>query len=203
MTETKHLQPAALEPVQAPETSAPKAITSTQRVLDAVRDLRALGQTATRDTVAELTGLKLSIVDDRLRDLVGETKLKRLLRGIYELVETYPPSRNISKTILDSGYVLIEMTGRPGVEDVVLHLTPSEDRALAQLSVGAAGQAILINSTNQHLFLATELAAKVEKQDRELKSMRELLRDKLDARQMDLLGVTGPEDVESREGSKP
>lgn len=184
-------------------TAPPKAIPSTERVFDAVRDLRAMGQIATRDTVAELTGLKLSIVDDRLRALVDDGLLKRLLRGIYELVETYAPPRNISKTILDSGHVLIEITGRPGVEDVILHLTPCEDRALAQLSVGAAGQAILINSTNQHLFLATELAAKVERQERELKSMRELLREKLDARQLNLLGANGLEDAEIREGSKP
>lgn len=170
-------------------TSAAPAITSTQRVFDAVRDLRAADQIATRETVAELTSIKLSVVDDRLRALVDDGKLKRLLRGIYELVESYPPTRNISKTILDSGYTLVEISGRDGAEDVVLHLTPSEDRALSMLSVGAAGQAILINSTNQHLFLATELAAKVEKQGRELKAMRELLRDKLDARQMDLLGI--------------
>ncbi len=168
-------------------TSAAPAITSTQRIFDAVRDLREVDQIATRETVAELTGLKMAIVDDRLRALVDDGKLKRLLRGVYELVETYPQTRNISKTILDSGYVMIEIAGRKDEPDIVLHLTPSEDRALSMLSVGAAGQAILINSTNQHLFLATELAAKVEAQGRELKAMRELLREKLDTRQMELL----------------
>lgn len=173
-------------PIAEPEAAAaPKAITSTQRIFDAVRDLRSLEQIATRETVAELTGLKLSVVDDRLRALIDDGKLKRLLRGIYELVETYAPPRNISKTILDSGHVLIEITGRPGVEDVILHLTPCEDRALAQLSVGAAGQAILINSTNQHLYLATELAAKVEKLERELKAHKAY---RPNAMQVDLLG---------------
>lgn len=180
MTETDVQQPHA-----AGAATPSKAITSTDRVFDAVRDLRALGQTATRDTVAELTGIKLAVVDDRLRALVDDGKLKRLLRGIYELVEAYPPSRNISKTILDSGYVMIEITGRAGAEDVVLHLTPSEDRALSLLSVGAAGQAILIQSTNQHLFLATELAAKVEKQDREIKALKAA--QKLDDRQGTLI----------------
>jgi len=149
-----------------------KPIPSTIRVLEAVRELRAKDQIATRETVAELTGLKLSIVDDRLSALVGDVKLKRLLRGVYELVEEYPPTRNISKTILDSGYIMIEIAGRDGAQDVVLHLTPSEDRALAMLSVGATGQAILINSTNQHLYLATELAARVERLERENKAIR-------------------------------
>lgn len=183
-------------------TEPPKSIPSTVRVFGAVRDLRSLGQIATRETVAELTNLKMSVVDDRLRALVDDGKLKRLLRGVYELVEEYPSTRNISKTILEGGYVMIEITGRKDVPDVVLHLTPDEDRALAALSVGAAGQAILINSTNQHLYLATELAAKVEAQGRELKSMRSLLRDKLDDRQIDLLGVTGPEDAVIRNGEK-
>lgn len=199
MTETTQ-QPFATAEPEATEPTKP--ITSTERVYAAVRDLRNLGQIATRETVGELTGLKLSIVDDRLRALVDDKRLKRVLRGIYELVEFYPPTRNISKTILDSGYVMIEITGRKGAPDVVLHLTPDEDRALSMLSVGAAGQAILINSTNQHLYLATELAAKVESQSRELKTMRDLLQGKLDARQRDLLGFTGPEDAVFREGSK-
>ena len=40
-----------------------KPISSTQRVHQAVRDLRALEQIATRETVAELTGLKLEQMD--------------------------------------------------------------------------------------------------------------------------------------------
>lgn len=106
-------------------TSAAPAITSTQRIFDAVRDLREVDQIATRETVAELTGLKMAIVDDRLRALVDDGKLKRLLRGVYELVETYPQTRNISKTILDSGYVMIEIAGRKDEPDIVLHLTPN------------------------------------------------------------------------------
>lgn len=162
-----------------------QTITSTARVFDAVRDLRGLGQIATRETVAALTGLKQGVVDDRLRALVDDGKLKRLLRGVYELVEEYPAARNISKMILDSGYVMIEITGRQGADDVVLHLTPSEDRALSMLCVGAAGQAILINSTDQHLYLATELAAKVERLERELKALKS--RGSADPRQGDLL----------------
>ena len=168
-------------PIAEPEAgaAAPKSITSTQRVFDAVRDLRELDQTATRETVAELTGLKMSVVDDRLRALVDDGKLKRLLRGIYELVEAYPASRAISKTIVGNGYVKIE------IGDQLLTLTPSEDRDLAMLQAGAAGQAVLINSTNQHLYLATELAAKVEKLERELKAHKAYRQNPM---QEDLLG---------------
>lgn len=172
-------------PIAEPEAAAaaPKAITSTQRVFDAVRDLREVDQTATRETVAELTGLKMSVVDDRLRALVDDGKLKRLLRGIYELVETYPEPRPIYCGILHSGMVKME------VGEDVLTLTPSEARRAARALGGFAEDARVIESTKAHLFLATELAAKVESQGRELKAMRALLRDKLDASQMDLLGV--------------
>ena len=160
---------------------APKAITSTQRVFDAVRDLRELDQIATRDTVAELTGLKLAIVDDRLRALVDDGKLKRVLRGVYELVEVFPAPRTIYCGILPNGMVKLE------VGESVETFTPSEARRAARALGGFAEDARVIESTRAHLFLATELAAKVERQEREMKAMRELLRDKLDERQMDLL----------------
>lgn len=145
---------------------APAAITSTDRVYSAVQELRAAEQIATRETVAELTGLKLTIVDDRLSTLVDDGRLKRLLRGIYELVEVYPPTRAISKTILADFRVKYD------IGDDVITLTPTEARLLAELSVGAAGFAVMINSTNQHLFLATELAAQVKKLQCEVKALK-------------------------------
>ena len=189
-------QPTQQQPMAA-EQAAAKSITSTQRVLDAVRDLRELDQIATRETVAELTGLKMGIVDDRLRALVDDGKLKRLLRGIYELVETWPEPRELSCTMLSTGWVKLELG------DDLLKLTPTEARRAARALGGFSEDARVIESTKAHLFLATELAAKLESQSRELRNMRELLRGKLDTRQLDLLGVTWPEDVESREGSKP
>ena len=62
---------------------------STEQVYAAVQELREQGQIANRESVMELTGLKLSIVDDRLRALVDDGRLRRLIRGVYELVKTY------------------------------------------------------------------------------------------------------------------
>lgn len=112
------------------------APTSTQRIYEGVCELHALEQVATRDTVAELTGLKLAIVDDRLRALMDDGKLKRVLRGVYVPVEFHPPARCISKTVLTDGTVKIE------IGDEVLTLTPREDRALAMLQVGAVMQVL-------------------------------------------------------------
>lgn len=141
-------------------------IPSTERVYEAVRELRSLEQIATRETVAELTGLKLSVVDDRLRALVDDGKLKRVLRGIYEVVESFPPPRAISKTILANGIVKVE------IGDEVLTLTPTEDRRLALLQAGAAAQVAAIETGRAHLFLATELTAKVEAARGDIEELR-------------------------------
>lgn len=178
---TPDMQQNETAPEHQASATAPKAITSTQRVFDAVRDLREVDQIATRETVAELTGLKMAIVDDRLRALVDDGKLKRLLRGVYELVETFPEPRTIYCGILPNGMVKME------VGESVETFTPSEARRAARALGGFAEDARVIESTRAHLFLATELAAKVEKQGRELKAMRNLLREKMDARQMELL----------------
>lgn len=68
------------EQQEHPNATAPIPST-TQRVYDAVQELRELGQEATRHTVAQLTGLKMSVVDDRLRTLADEGRLRRLVRG--------------------------------------------------------------------------------------------------------------------------
>jgi len=142
-------------------------ITSTQRIYEAVRELRQLEQTATRESVADLTGLPLSIVDDRLRTLVDDGKLKRLLRGIYELVEQFAPPRPMSCSILTDGQVNFE------IGDAVILFSPQEARSAARALAGFAEDARVIESTRQHLFLATELAAKVKKLEIELKALRQ------------------------------
>lgn len=131
--------------------SVAKEITSTQRIYDAVTDLHRLEQIATRETVAELTGLKLAIVDDRLRALVDDQRLKRVLRGVYVPVETHPPARDISKTILSDGRVKIE------IGDEVMTLTPREDRMLASLMAGTSAQAIAIQTGNNLAQLCSDL----------------------------------------------
>ena len=142
-------------------------ITSTQRIYEAVRELRQLEQTATRESVADLTGLPLSIVDDRLRALVDDGKLKRLLRGIYDLVEHFAPPRPMSCSILTDGQVNFE------IGDAVILFSPQEARSAARALAGFAEDARVIESTRQHLFLATELAAKVKKLEIELRALRQ------------------------------
>lgn len=154
-----------------------KAITSTQRIYDAVCELHALEQVVTRETVAELTGLKLTVVDDRLGALVDDEKIKRVLRGVYVPVEQHPPARAISKSVLPDGMVMIE------IGDEVLHLTPREDRALALVQSGAATQAVAIESSRQTSILVAEMAAELQRIKRENTALKA---HKEDARQLGL-----------------
>ncbi|MGK7052218.1 hypothetical protein N1Z41_00035900 [Pseudomonas aeruginosa] len=56
---------------------------STQVVLDAVRELHSQQQIVTRQTLVELTGLKPGVVDDRLSVLVDDLLVLRVERGVF------------------------------------------------------------------------------------------------------------------------
>ena len=151
-----------------PEQTAQQSTTTT--VLDAVRELHELGQIAARETVAHRTGLKLSIVDDRLRALTDDGDLVRVARGVYEPAVRYPQPRVISKTVLHNGMVKYD------IGDEVLTLTPTEARRLAELSMGAAAAAVAIQSAQGHLMLASQLADQVNRQQAQIEAMRNTIR---------------------------
>lgn len=96
-------------------------------VLEAVQDLHAQEQIVTRAALAELTGLKLTTIDDRLDVLVGEGDIIRVERGVFVPAVKHPPARPMSKTVIPDGSVKIE------IGDDILTLTPREDRMLANL----------------------------------------------------------------------
>lgn len=135
------------------------------RVYQSVRDLHAVGRAATRETVADMCRLPLLVVDEQLRALHKAGQVVRVLRGHYEPALAFDPPRPISKTVLSDGSAKIE------VGDEVLLLTPAEDRALGQLMTGAAGVAVLAESSRQHMMLATSVAGRQEQQERMMQSL--------------------------------
>lgn len=104
---------------------------TTQLVLDAVHDLYASHQVVTRTLISELTGIKQSLIDDRLKTLCDNGKIKRVERGVYIPVHQYPLPRQIWQTILPSGLVKIDIG-----DDHVLTLTPQEARTLSCMMAG-------------------------------------------------------------------
>ena len=91
-----------------------------------------MGQSANRYSVKELTGLVMTIVDDRLRALARDGEIFRTARGSYEIVKLWPAPRAMSKTEVD-GWVVYE------AGDQVMRLTPEENRMMAKMSAGRCG----------------------------------------------------------------
>lgn len=140
---------------------------TTALVLEAVQDLHAQEQIVTRETLAELSGLKLSVVDDRLGVLADDGAILRVQRGVYVPAPRHPPARPMSKTVMPDGMVKIE------IGDEVLTLTPREDRALANLMAGAAAQAAAIETGRNTAILAAELSEEVKRLRRQVQALTE------------------------------
>lgn len=136
-------------------------------VLEAVQDLHAQEQVVTRETLAELTGLKLTTIDDRLGVLVDEGDIVRVQRGVFVPAVRHAPARPMSKTVMPDGTVKIE------IGDEVLSLTPREDRMLAGLQAGAATQLAAVELGHQAARLNAELAEQVRRLSREIAGLRE------------------------------
>ncbi|MDR6453908.1 hypothetical protein [Variovorax paradoxus] len=154
---------------------------TTALVLEAVQDLHAQEQIVTRETLAELTGLKLSVIDDRLGTLADDGAILRVQRGVYVPAPRHPPARPMSKTVMPDGMVKIE------IGDEVLTLTPREDRALANLMAGAAAQAAAIETGRNAAILAAELSEEVKRLRRQVSSLEA----KIDPDQAQLFGPIG------------
>lgn len=138
---------------------------TTALVLEAVQDLHNQEQIVTRETLAELTGLKLTVIDDRLGTLTDDGMLLRVQRGVYVPAVQHPAARPMSKTVMPDGMVKIE------IGDEVLSLTPREDRALANLMAGAAAQAAAIETGRNAAVLAAELGEEVKQLRRKVAAL--------------------------------
>lgn len=129
--------------------------TTKQQILDAIHDLHNAEQMVTREALQEVTGLKLTIVDDRTRVLVDEGMVIRKGRGVFVPAVQHPPARPISKTLMPDGTVKIE------IGDDVLTLTPREDRLLASVQAGAALQILDIGIEDSLLQATGDLKRRV------------------------------------------
>lgn len=146
--------------------------TTKQQILDAIHDLHNAEQLVTREALQEVTGLKLTIIDDRVATLVDEGAVIRKGRGVFVPAIQHPPARPISKTVMPDGMIKIE------IGDMVLELTPKEDRALASLQAGTAVQFAAIETGQELSTLVAAMrtrVAKLEAQLREAKGDKQLV----------------------------
>lgn len=134
-----------------------------QVVLEAIEDLHAQEQIVTRTTLADLTGLQLSIIDDRLSYLVDTGQIIRVQRGVFVPAIRHRPSRIMSKMVLPDGAVKIEIG-----DDEVLTLTPREARNLGNLMVAEAMQYANIEMGHHMAILQSEVSGQVRKLTRQV-----------------------------------
>lgn len=144
-------------------------LSTTEQVFQAVLQLGETSQPATRETVQVVTGLRQTVVDDRLRALADDGRLRRLTRGLYEIKEVFAPPRAMSATILEDGHVKVELA------DELWTLTPIEARRLARALGGYLEDDRGIEQSREHLRQAIDLAAEVKAMQRELKALRGML----------------------------
>ena len=95
-----------------------------QIVLSCIKELTANTGMAPRAAIIEQTGLSPHIIKERIDELLESGQIKRRERGVYQHVTVFSPPRPISKTALSDGEVILE------VGDIVLHLTPAEERMM-------------------------------------------------------------------------
>lgn len=141
-------------------------MSSTEIIFEAIEDLHNQEQIVTREVLAETTGLKMSIVDDRLSHLVNLGHIIRVQRGIFVPAPKHRPARLISKTILPDGTVKVDIG-----DDEVLTLTPREARALGNLMVAEAMQYSNIEMGHHMAILQSEVSGQVRKLTRQVEGL--------------------------------
>lgn len=160
-----------------------KKPSNTELVYDAIVNLHAAGEIVTRVTLSQVMDLKLSIIDDRLKELANDNLITRVQRGVYIPSETYPPARIISATVMygDTGAIerkpsdsMFCLTRLPDglvvidVYDYVVKLIPSELRTMAKLlqpfaAGNLAASVIVIDIGDEVIKLSAVDAAEVAK----------------------------------------
>ena len=132
-------------------------------IFEAVQDLHRREQVVTCETLAEMTGLKLSIIDDRLGHLVDNGKIRRVQRGVFVPMEQHKPARPISRTLCPDGTTVLE------IGDTVMILSPRESRMLGELLAGSGREYAAIEIGHEAARLNAVLAAQVSEVRRELR----------------------------------
>ena len=87
-----------------PRETPTQAKTSAQIIWDAIMDLHNQQQPITRASLMEVTGLKMSIIDDHVARMVDDGRLRRVIAGVFSPVVLHNPPRPMSKT---NGFVIV------------------------------------------------------------------------------------------------
>jgi hypothetical protein len=120
-------------------------------VYQTIVDLHNAGRVATRSVVKDLTGLNYGVVDDHVKRMLEDGRLRRVVAGVFEPVEEMPSARAVSLTRLPNGMAKIE------IGDHVIDVVPSEERQLASMLAGRAVEMSGLQNARELTDNVTEL----------------------------------------------
>ena len=112
-------------------TEKPKQLTTSEVIYRAITDLTSSNRAASRQIISSMTGLKLSIVDDHIKRMKDDGKLRLVVNGIVEPVEELADDRPVSMTFYGRGCKL-------EIGDLCIELNMREARSVA-LATGGVG----------------------------------------------------------------
>lgn len=148
------------------EPQQPSTKSNATIIWDAITELSNAERCISRQVLRDITGLKITIIDDHVERLDANNKIRRVGGGILEVVEVYPPARPISVTELTNGWVNTE------IGDTVLLLQPIEARKYARLLAGYNVQLDEIDRSNHALYRTAELANQVRELRAEIAALK-------------------------------
>lgn len=108
-------------------------MTTNEIVLQCIVDLCNANRIATREVIVTETGLKFSVVDDHVKKLRDDDKIRKVVNGVFEPVPQVE-DRPVSGTVVPGGRFKLE------IGDHVLQMTLREVRAVAAVTGGVALQ---------------------------------------------------------------
>lgn len=127
-----------------------------EMIYQAVVDVHNSGRAASRPVLVGLTNLSYGVVDDHVKRLVDDGRLRRVVNGVFEPVEQLPPARAVSYTKLPSGM------GKLEIGDVCLDLNPSEERSIARMLAGSAAEMAGIQNARELADAVASLTRNLE-----------------------------------------
>lgn len=152
-------------------TAADDQKSTAQRIWDAITDLYNQDQVVTRETLAEATGLKMTIIDDHVGRMVDNERLRRVRAGVFVPIPKYEKPRIVGASMTTDGFFVLE------VGEQVVVMQPREARQAGALLAGQFVQFSNIQSGQEAGVLAAEIYAKLKKEERARQALEARLRE--------------------------
>ena len=107
--------------------------TNSETIFQTIVDLRNANRVSTRQVIAEITGLKMSIVDDHIKRMKDDGRIRMVVNGVFEPIEAVREDRAVSATFMPDGLVV-----KLEIGDNVIDLSLREGR-MAATALGGIG----------------------------------------------------------------